>query len=59
MYDDNHSSVTDIVVGTLFFGAINFISYLSGRESAFKEVEDKKQKDDIEELKRKWNAKSF
>lgn len=55
MFYRDDSSVTDCVVGTLFFAGLNFLSYWNGRQTAFKEVEEQQQKEKIARLEEQVN----
>jgi|GEM_PF-4454059 len=44
------------LLGTLFLGTLFFLSHLSGRQEAYKERDEQKMRDDIEEMKRKFNG---
>ncbi len=51
-YEEN--SITDYVVGTLFLGGLFYLTHLGGKQAAYKEIEEKKQKDAIQDLKKRF-----
>jgi hypothetical protein len=52
---NNEDSITDNVVGSLFLGGLFYLFQCKGRQEAYKEIEEKNQKDEIESLKRQIN----
>ena len=53
MYHEDES-ITDYVVGTLFLGGLFYLTHLGGKQAAYKEMEQQKQKDALEDLKKRF-----